>query len=331
MDESYVDKAFGQLRSLLTDTLVEICVNPDGRVWVENRGDVFMKQSPVRLSNNEVRDAGMQIAAEGNIRLSDKHPVGSASINYRDWLIRAQMVQHPVVRGGDALSMRFFKSDTEMFEPAYLGNGPQSASAIRRDLVARVSQLAKTDLNSALKMCVAEKLNLVVSGGTSSGKTTIARWLVAQVDHGERIITIEDVPDLMPLQPNKVMMISNRLDPIRSPDVLLQSSLRMRPDRIILSEVTGADAYTFLKAINTGHGGSITTIHAETAELAVERMAQTALEADGKMTYQDMISYVVRSIDVIVHVGKRDGKRGVLQVFLPSQYNQSEEFLNAES
>ncbi|MFT5798725.1 MAG: type IV secretion system protein VirB11 [Candidatus Azotimanducaceae bacterium] len=331
MDESYVDKAFGQLRSLLTDTLVEICVNPDGRVWVENRGDVFMKQSPVRLSNNEVRDAGMQIAAEGNIRLSDKHPVGSASINYREWLIRAQMVQHPVVRGGDALSMRFFKSDTEMFEPAYFGNGPQSASAIRRDLVARVSELAKTDLIGALKMCVAEKLNLVVSGGTSSGKTTIARWLVAQVDHGERIITIEDVPDLMPLQPNKVMMISNRLDPIRSPDVLLQSSLRMRPNRIILSEVTGADAYTFLKAINTGHGGSITTIHAETAELAVERMAQTALEADGKMTYQDMISYVVRSIDVIVHVGKRDGKRGVLQVFLPSQYNQSEEFLNAES
>jgi type IV secretion system protein VirB11 len=331
MDESYVDKAFGQLRSLLTDTLVEICVNPDGRVWVENRGDVFMKQSPVRLSNNEVRDAGMQIAAEGNIRLSDKHPVGSASINYREWLIRAQMVQHPVVRGGDALSMRFFKSDTEMFEPAYFGNGPQSASAIRRDLVARVSELAKTDLIGALKMCVAEKLNLVVSGGTSSGKTTIARWLVAQVDHGERIITIEDVPDLMPLQPNKVMMISNRLDPIRSPDVLLQSSLRMRPDRIILSEVTGADAYTFLTAINTGHGGSITTIHAETAELAVERMAQTALEADGKMTYQDMISYVVRSIDVIVHVGKRDGKRGVLQVFLPSQYNQSEEFLNAES
>ncbi|MBF5079975.1 hypothetical protein F1642_13680 [Paracoccus sp. NBH48] len=117
------------------------------------------------------------------------------------------------------------------------------------------------------------------------------------------------------------MMVSNRNDPFRSPDVLLQSSLRMRPDRIILSEVTGADAYTFLKAINTGHGGSITTIHAETAELAVERMAQTALEADGKMTYQDMISYVVRSIDVVIHVGKRDGKRGVLEVFLPSRYD----------
>ncbi len=328
MHETYVDKAFGQLRSLLNDTLVEVCVNPDGQVWFENRGDAFMQRSNITMSPDEVRDAGMQIAAEGNIRLSEKHPVGSVSINYRDWLIRAQMVQHPVVRGGDALSMRFFKSDTEMFTPAYLGDGPQSASAQRRALTNTVAELAKVDLEQALIMCVKEKLNVVVSGGTSSGKTTIARWLVAEVDPRERILTIEDVPDLMPGQPNKVMMVSNRLDPVRSPNVLLQSSLRMRPDRIILSEVTGADAYTFLKAINTGHGGSITTIHAETAELAVERMAQTALEADGKMTYQDMIAYVVRSIDVIVHVGKRDGKRGVLEVFLPSRYGASEEIEN---
>ena len=328
MDETYVDKAFGQLRALLKNDLVEICVNPDGQVWFENRGDPSMQLSQIRLSPEEVRDAGMQIAAEGNIRLSEKNPVGSVSINYRDWLIRAQMVQHPVVRGGDALAMRFFQADTEMFEPAYLGDGPESASAARRELTNKVWGLAEGNLTDALKMCVTEKLNLVVSGGTSSGKTSIARWLVAQVDQKERILTIEDVPDLMPRQPNKVMMVSNRLDPIRSPDALLQSSLRMRPDRIILSEVTGSDAYTFLKAINTGHGGSITTIHAETAELAVERMAQTALEADGKMTYEDMIAYVIRSIDVIVHVGKRNGKRGVLEVFLPSRYDAPKEIVD---
>ncbi len=220
------------------------------------------------------------------------------------------------------------QADTEMFEPAYLGDGPENASVARRELTNKVWGLAEGNLTDALKMCVTEKLNLVVSGGTSSGKTSIARWLVAQVDQKERILTIEDIPDLMPRQPNKVMMVSNRLDPIRSPDALLQSSLRMRPDRIILSEVTGSDAYTFLKAINTGHGGSITTIHAETAELAVERMAQTALEADGKMTYEDMIAYVIRSIDVIVHVEKRNGKRGVLEVFLPSRYDAPQEIVD---
>ena len=321
MEDSYVDKAFTKLRPLLNDNLVEISINPDGRVWFENRGDADMQPSSIRMTEDEVRDAGMQIAAEGNIRLSEKNPVGSVSIDYREWLVRAQMVQRPVVRGGDALSMRFFKADTEVFEPAYLGAGPESTSALRREMTDRVWTLAENKLTEALKLCVSEKLNIVVSGGTSSGKTTVARWLIAQVADTERILTIEDVPDLVPKQPNKVMMVSDRNAPERSPDRLLQASLRMRPDRIILSEVTGSDAYTFLKAINTGHGGSMTTVHAETAELAIERMAQTALEADAKMTYQDMIAYVVRSIDVIVHVGKRDGKRGVLEVFLPRSYN----------
>lgn len=320
MAESYVDKAFVPLRKLMVEDVVEIAVNPDGTVWFENAGDAYMSKSDITLAPDDVASSASQIAAEGQIRISSDNPVGSVSIDFEGWLIRIQIVEPPVVRGGHSLTMRFFKTDKKTFVPAYLGNGPQSASEQRRLMVEKVAQLAEADLTAALKMCVAERLNLVVSGGTSSGKTTVARWLVEQVDEKERILTIEDVPDLMPPQPNKVMMVSNRLDPVRRPDVLLQSALRMRPDRIILSEVTGSDAYTFLKAINTGHGGSMTTIHAETAELAVERLAQTALEADGKMTYQDMISYVVRSIDVIVHVGKRDGKRGVLEVFLPSSY-----------
>lgn len=322
MEESYVDKAFGRLRSLLDDDLVEICVNPDGRVWFENRGDPHMQMADFTLSSTEARDAGMQIAAEGNIRLSEKNPIGSVSIKYRDWLVRAQIMQAPAVRGHDSISMRFFKPDTELFTPAYLGGKPQSASKERRKVSEKVANLAETKLLDALELCVKRKLNLVVSGGTSSGKTTVARWLVSKIENTERLLTIEDVPDLMPSQPNKVMMVSNRNDPARSPDKLLQASLRMRPDRIILSEVTGSDSYTFLKAINTGHGGSITTIHADTAELAVERMAQTALEADGKMTYQDMISYVVRSIDVVVHVAKKDGMRGVMEVYLPCQYGE---------
>lgn len=324
MEESYVDRAFEGLRSVLNPDLVEICVNPDGGVWVENRGDAFMRKARITLSQDEVRKAGMQIASEGDIRISEHHPLGSVSINYRDWLVRAQVIQAPAVRQGDVLAMRFFKPDTELFEPEYLSGSPESASAQRRELNERVANLAEADLIGALRTCVHEKLNLVVSGGTSSGKTTVARWLVAQVDDKERIITIEDVPDLMPRQPNKVMLVSDRQSDVRSPDKLLQATLRMRPDRIILSEVTGSDAYTFLKAINTGHGGSITTVHADTAELAIERLAQTALEADAKMTYQDMIAYVQRSIDVIVHVGKRDGRRGVLEVFLPERFVPSE-------
>lgn len=321
---SYVNLAFEPLRSVLTDGLVEVCINPDGAVWCEERGDAFMKKSKLTLAPRQVRDIGLQIASEGGVRISEKHPVGSVSINFQDWLVRAQIVQSPAVRQGDSISLRFFKPDTALIVPGYLNGKPVDASAVRRALNRRVAEMAVGDLQAALTLCVTEKLNVVVSGGTSSGKTTVARWLISYVPPEERIITIEDVPDLMPAQPNKVMLVSNRTDEHRSPDRLLQACLRMRPDRIILSEVTGSDAYTFLKAINTGHGGSITTIHADTAELAIDRLAQTALEANSHMTYRDMIAYVKRSIDVIVHVGKEGGRRGVLQVFLPDNFHITE-------
>lgn len=320
---STLDKTFAKLMPLLSDQLVEVSINPDGRVWVENRGDPFMVKTDIRFTADEAHSVGTELASEGNVRMSDKHPLGSASVDYKEWLVRAQILQEPAVREATTIAMRFFRPGLELFEPSYLSGSPESASQKRRALNERVALLAKTDLHGALKLSVSEKLNLVVSGGTSSGKTNVARWLVSQVSDDERIITIEDVPDLMPRQPNKVMLVSNRESDVRNPDRLLQATLRMRPDRIILSEITGADAYTFLKAINTGHGGSITTVHADTAELAIERIAQTALEAKANMMYQDMVSYVQRSIDVIVHVGKRDGRRGVLEVFLPQQFDPS--------
>lgn len=320
-EASYVDGAFETFKRILSDRVVEVIVNPDGRVWVENHGDAYMVDTGRTVSKGELAKISASIAASGNVRLSEKHPLGSVSTNYKEWLVRAQIIQAPAVRGANSLSMRFFKPNMDLIEPSYLAGGPQSASSARRELNARVAKLAEKDLTEALKLCVSEKLNLVVSGGTSSGKTTVARWLIDKVDDKERIITIEDVPDLMPKQPNKVMLVSDRQSDVRSPDRLLQATLRMRPDRIILSEVTGSDAYTFLKAINTGHGGSITTVHAETAELAIERLAQTSLEADVNMNYRDMISYVQRSIDIIVHVGKREGRRGVLEVYLPEHFD----------
>ncbi|MEL6100418.1 MAG: ATPase, T2SS/T4P/T4SS family [Pseudomonadota bacterium] len=318
---SYVDGAFEHLRSILTEQIVEIAINPDGTIWTEQQGDAYMTKTDLVLPKTAVEQMCRQMSSGGSVRMSPQHPLGSASIDYQDWLVRAQIIQAPAVRMGHSLSLRFFKPKTQLFEPAYLDGTPKSASAARRELNERVAELATTDLLAALKLCVREKLNLVVSGGTNTGKTTVARWLISNVDDRERIITIEDTPDLMPQQPNKVMLVSDRESDVRGPDKLLQATLRMRPDRIILSEVTGADAYTFLKAINTGHGGSITTVHAETAELAIERLAQTALESGVNMMYRDMISYVQRSIDIIVQVGKRDGKRGVMEVYLPENFD----------
>ena len=110
---------------------------------------------------------------------------------------------------------------------------------------------------------------------------------------------------MLPAQPNAVTLIANRDAEFQTADVLLTATLRMRPDRIILGEVRGKEAMTFLEAINTGHGGSMTTLHAETPQLAVQRLAIAALKTEIPMTYADMVQYIESSIDVIIQAGRR--------------------------
>ena len=173
------------------------------------------------------------------------------------------------------------------------------------------------DIDAALSFCVQNKLNMIVSGGTSTGKTVAARKILAHVPAEERIVTIEEAAELLPTQPNAVTLIANRDAEFQSADVLLTATLRMRPDRIILGEVRGKEAMTFLEAINTGHGGSMTTLHAETPQLAVQRLAIAALKTEIPMTYADMIQYIENSIDVIIQAGRHDGKRGITEFYLP--------------
>jgi hypothetical protein len=145
-----------------------------------------------------------------------------------------------------------------------------------------------------------------------------ARKILSFVSEAERLITIEDAAELRPTQPNTVTLMADREARERSADQLLTATLRMRPDRIVLGEVRGKEAMTFLEAINTGHGGSLTTLHAETPQLAIQRFAIAALKTDVPMTYQDMIHYITRSIDVIIQAGRHEGARGITEFYLPS-------------
>ncbi|TCS56543.1 type IV secretion system protein VirB11 [Primorskyibacter sedentarius] len=318
---SYLSQAMSCLRPLLTDDLVEIVINQDLGVWVERRGDVNMARAEgLGLTPADLKQLVTQIANEASIRFSEQKPVFSVSLDFEQWRIRAQVVAAPALETGYAVALRFFSPQAEIIKPTFLHGKPISSDAQRAERNREMKQLAESNsLDAALRFCVEHKLNLIVSGGTSSGKTMVARHLQAMISDAERIITIEDAPDLLPQQPNKVMLVSLENDDYRSSEKLLQACLRMRPDRIILSEVRNRDAYTFLKAINTGHGGSITTLHADTARLAVSRLAQAALEATPGMTYSEMVSYIGQSIDVIVHTAKVAGQRGIIEFFLPGQ------------
>ena len=170
----------------------------------------------------------------------------------------------------------------------------------------------------AMQLCVDDRLNVMISGGTSTGKTTFARALLALVPESERIVTIEDAYELFPPQPNDVMLKSDRVDKSeRTAAKLLETSLRMRPDRIILGELRGDECKTFLDAINTGHSGSFTTIHADTASRALDRLALMVMSVGINMNFEEVRRYAASSIDVVVQLGRSNGKRGIAQVFLP--------------
>lgn len=303
------------------DDTIEICINPDGQVWGEFQGDHFMRDLGSSLTRTEIRDLGNQIASAASTTLSTRKPIVSVSILYRGRPIRAQVIQPPAVEGGFSISLRFFSSlPLESIKLGFLHGKEHSLEAARRERNALLREVvASDDIDAALRFCVENRLNMIVSGGTSTGKTVAARKIISLIPPDERIITIEEAAELRPEQPNAVTLIADRDSEARSADMLLASTLRMRPDRIVLGEVRGLEAMTFLEAINTGHGGSLTTLHAETPQLAVRRLAIAALKAQVPMTYADMVDYIEGSIDVIIQAGRHDGARGITEFFLPGQ------------
>ena len=319
MTLSYLQSSLDRLKDAGREDVIEICINPDGSCWGEFQGDRFMQALDQRLGPTELRDLGHQIASSANTTMSKDRPIISVSITYNNRPIRAQVVTPPAVLSGMSISLRFFSSlPLEAIELGFLYGKERRLELLRQEKTRALRNLvAEGDIHAALAFCVENKLNMIVSGGTSTGKTVAARKILSHVGSEERVVTIEEAAELLPVQPNAVTLIANRDAPFQAADVLLTATLRMRPDRIILGEVRGKEAMTFLEAINTGHGGSMTTLHAETPQLAVQRLAIAALKTEIPMTYRDMIHYIESSIDVIIQAGRHEGTRGITEFYFP--------------
>ncbi|MCA0206903.1 MAG: Flp pilus assembly complex ATPase component TadA [Proteobacteria bacterium] len=325
MAASYLEASLDRLgEAVRRDDVIEICINPDGQVWGEFQGDCVLRPLGAPLTQTQIRDLGNQIASAASTTLSTKKPIVSVSILHHSRPIRAQVIQPPVVEGGFCIALRFFSSlplDTITLE--FLYGKERSLEGLRQERNIALREVAASgDIGAALSFCVENKLNMIVSGGTSTGKTVAARKILSLIPAEERIVTIEEAAELRPEQPNVVTLIADRDTEARSANTLLAATLRMRPDRIVLGEVRGTEAMTFLEAINTGHGGSLTTLHAETPQLAVRRLAIAALKSQLPMTYTDMLDYIEGSIDVIIQTGRQDGARGITEFFLPGQGGQ---------
>ena len=158
---------------------------------------------------------------------------------------------------------------------------------------------------------------ILLSGGTSSGKTTLLNALLKEIPHNERVIAIEDTPEIKLGRNNAIGLVAVSGDQGEARvtiEELMRASLRMRPDRLIVGELRGAETVTFLRAINTGHPGSISTIHASTTQGAFEQLALMCMQADLGLGRAETIDYAKSMIDIIVQLDRKNGHRSIADI-----------------
>lgn len=284
------------IEHLLADTAIsEIMVNPDSSVWIEENGHIA-PQPGVRFEEGALM-TGLEVIAN---RFGKKLDADSPILNLRlpDGSRMAALIP-PVVNPAPMVTIRKFTS----------------RNFTVRDLIER--RALTEEQAKVLETCVLRGDNLLISGGTGSGKTTLTNVLSSFIPDADRIVLLEDVAELHIRKPHVVSaeaQVDTHKSQIGFAD-LLKAVLRHRPDRIIVGEIRGAEARVFLDALNTGHRGSLTTIHANSAADALRRLAQLAMRGSGGgVPLRDVEDECAQSIDVLVHVVNEDGWRHVTEI-----------------
>jgi pilus assembly protein CpaF len=184
------------------------------------------------------------------------------------------------------------------------------------------------DLLEMLRAAIANRENILISGGTGTGKTTLLNALAYFIPDAERLILIEDTAEIQLDKPNLVRFEARREHPglpavtIRH---LVRASLRHRPDRIILGEVRGGEAFDLLQALNTGHSGSLSTIHANSAQQAIARLTSCVLQAGVELPYPAIRANVADAVQLLLHLERRNGKRFAAELMRIDRYDASQD------
>ena len=281
-------------RLLLSQAISEIMVNPDGSIWIEEAGRI-QSLPDVRFEEDALA-TGLEVIAN---KFGKKLDADSPILNLRlpDGSRMAALIP-PVVNPHPMMTIRKFTARNFTIH----------------DLIERRT-LTEAQAET-LAVAVRRGDNLLISGATSSGKTTLANVLADFIPESDRILILEDVAELFIRKPH-VISAEAQLDTHKSQigfADLLKAALRHRPDRIIVGEIRGPEARVFLDALNTGHRGSLTTIHANSAEDALRRLAQLAMRGSGGVHLRDVEDECRRSIAVVAHVTNQDGWRHITEI-----------------
>jgi pilus assembly protein CpaF len=288
----------GPLEELLADPAVEeVMVNGHERVYVERRGRI--ERTGVSFpSERALRDAIERVLTPLGRRVDELSPMVDARLEDGS---RVHVVIPPLAVDGPTMSIRRFSA---------VRPGPQE--------LVELGTLTE-ELHDQLSAAVEAHRSVLVSGGTGSGKTTLLNALSAFIDRDERVITIEDAAELRLRQPHVVRLESRPANvegrgrvTIRE---LLRGALRMRPDRIVIGEVRGGEALDLLMALNTGHEGALSTVHANSPEDALRRVETLALMAGVGLPHEAIREQLGRGLDLVIHLARlSDGSRRVVEV-----------------
>jgi len=310
----YLDSLLAPLAPWLgRPDVTDVYVNHPQELWIETLGGDIETHSCPALTEPVLMRLARQVAARSAQGISRAHPLLAATLPDGS---RVQVVAPPATRGAIVFAIRKHVSADRTLAD-YAGDG--SFEELRTGEVtltaeAPLRQVDPRDAAAFLTDAVRERHNILIAGGTSSGKTTFLNALLKEIPPGERLILIEDTPELELTHRNSVGLLAARSElsetDLTAEDLLI-AALRMRPDRIILGELRGREAFTFLRSVNTGHPGSMTTIHADSPQRAVEQLALLVLQSGAQLRWEDVLQYVRASIDVYVQLEREGGRRKV--------------------
>lgn len=308
------------------DGVTDIIVNNPGEVWISKKG-AFIVQKVPELGFNHLIGLARLIAQSTDQGISEEHPLLSATLPNGD---RIQIVFPPATEHG-VVAIAIRKGiQTKITLDDYQKQGAFDTTAVKevedKNNVILNKYLNDHNIKDFLTHAVTCKKNIIISGGTSTGKTTFANAALLCVPSHERLITVEDAREvLLSNQPNKLHLLVSKGGQgranVTSQD-LIEACLRLRPDRIIVGEIRGAEAFSFLRAINTGHPGSISTVHADTPYMAIEQLKLMVMQAGLGMPPGEVKEYIKEVIDVIVQVKRSDkGNRFVSEIYFKGAKN----------
>lgn len=308
------------------DGVSEVSINRPFEVWVELKGDMFREELP-SFDIEHLKSLGRLVAQSTEQRLSEEEPLLSATLPSG---YRIQIVFPPACEQGCVVmsirkpsSMQWTLEDYDkmgMFDSTSIGEVEDKNDAI----LAKLLQLGR--VKDFLTRAVLYKKNIIISGGTSTGKTTFTNAMIRAIPPEERLITVEDAREIdLNSHPNRVHLLASKGSQGRAKVTtqdLIEACLRLRPERIIVGELRGSEAFSFLRAINTGHPGSISTLHADTTRMALEQLKMMVMQAGLGMTPSEINGYIRNVVDIVVQLKRGSkGRRYISEIYFRAIHN----------